>query len=178
MTGNFESDYVEACKKVGLKPMNCLRFGIPLPPLPRKENTESVEGSLSSLSSDTHASGRKSDINLNAPHEDEMINLEDTENLQNLAISAIGKHNFPTRRILSDRRELSIQEFLKKAQIDPEAETLFPSNNWVKNKNSYQSRFKFSPTIDLENQDNEDDESDVLYKIELRNYKVQKKEEN
>ncbi|KAL2916521.1 hypothetical protein HK105_203954 [Polyrhizophydium stewartii] len=34
LTGNFEQDYAEACKRLGVKPFAILKFGIPLPPLP------------------------------------------------------------------------------------------------------------------------------------------------
>ncbi|KAG5458119.1 MAG: hypothetical protein BJ554DRAFT_1722, partial [Olpidium bornovanus] len=34
LTGNFESDYLAHCKRMGVKPMALRRFGFPLPPLP------------------------------------------------------------------------------------------------------------------------------------------------
>jgi hypothetical protein len=34
LTGNFEQDYTEACRKQNVKAFTLLKFGLPLPPLP------------------------------------------------------------------------------------------------------------------------------------------------
>ena len=33
-TGNFETDYLEACRRANIKPMHLLKIGHPLPPIP------------------------------------------------------------------------------------------------------------------------------------------------
>ena len=128
----------------------------------------------SSVSLESDGVPRKSDANINITTEDDTTApAEYSQNSQNLLNGANVKPVYPTRRILSDRREVSFQEFLKKAQVDPEAESLFPSSNWVANHKPYYSRFKFTHTLNLEHsQDGDEGEPEILYKMELRNYKV------
>ena len=98
------------------------------------------------------------------------ISNPDTNNVVSYQQGA-QKIPIPTRKILSDRRETLIQEFLKKAQVDYEGGLLIQTP-FIPNHVPYTSRFKYTPTIDLEHADGEEGEGETLYKIQMRNFRV------
>jgi hypothetical protein len=152
--GNFEQEYIEGCKKLNIKPLSILRIGHIPPPLPLK--VTDVETIVTPTRA--QSGGRKKSTTL------EGINavMENPSNTKGIS-------SIPTRKVVNDRRELSIQEFLKKGQIDFES-----SGNIVSDSvnTPYQSRFKYTPTICLESLEGDDGDEETIYKVQLRAFKL------
>ncbi|KAJ3352611.1 Leucine-rich repeat-containing protein 71 [Kappamyces sp. JEL0680] len=172
LSGNFETDYQEACRKLGVKPLHLLKFGPVLPPLPLKETD--IEATLSLKNSMVSLVGRKSLVTIIAPDEETpTVPLSPTETtVPASAPSPAPKNSIPTRRVLNERRENSIQEYLKKSQLEFGSSANLLASTWVRNKHPYSSRYKFTPTINLEYTDSEEMDGEILYKMELRGHKI------
>lgn len=145
--------------------MNLLKFGMPLPPLPLKEARVSSLISLAPL--DRAGSFKKSLATILASDDEAPANPSDASS--NLALNTIKQ----TRKVMNDRREGSIQEFLKKAQIDSgSTSNLFSPSPYVKNLLPYTSRFRYTPTMNLEHSEADDQDGESLYKVEMRGYRI------
>ena len=179
-TGNFEQDYLDECKKVGAKPMTILKFGHVLPPLPFKvadltpSPTLSTKNSFASGPPSRVGSGRKSAATA-IPEDIETTAALNPQILTEIArtASTTVRNAIPLRKVISDRRETSIQEFLKKGQIEfNSAVNILTGAPWNSNTAPYTSRYRFTPTIDVETAENEEGEEEVVYKIQMRGWKA------
>ncbi|KAI8904368.1 hypothetical protein EDD86DRAFT_213233 [Gorgonomyces haynaldii] len=114
LSGLFEQDYLELCKKLNVKPLNILKF-TQLPPLPTGPLEEETEDGL------------------------EALEEEHEELPQELSKSSVMLH--------------ASQPVLQAEQ-----------------KQTYVSRFKYTPTMNIELTENEEEEE--TYKISLRGYRI------
>ncbi|KAJ3320947.1 Leucine-rich repeat-containing protein 71 [Boothiomyces sp. JEL0866] len=188
LIGNFEQDYPEVCKRLGTKPLHVLKFGSVLPPLPLKPS-DILSPELSTKSSEMSmpqsrigSAGRKHQVVINDVEGEVKSVIHTGSKADLLADGAISTHNIshngtaktyiPSRKVVSDRREISIQEFLKKGQIEfGSGMNFFSGLQWTKRQVPYTSRYKFTPTVNILMLDGEEDE-EVLYKIEIRGWKI------
>ncbi|KAJ3275924.1 Leucine-rich repeat-containing protein 71 [Terramyces sp. JEL0728] len=188
LVGNFEQDYPDLCKKLGTKPLAVLKFGSTLPPLPLKQN-DILSPELSTKSSEMSmpqsrigSAGRKQLVPLNdvdaetkpVAHTGSKADLlaDTAVSTHNIAHSGAAKAYVPSRKVVSDRREVSIQEFLKKGQIEfGSGMNFFSGLQWTKRQAPYTSRYKFTPTVNILMLDGEEDE-EILYRIEIRGWKI------
>lgn len=173
----FEQEYQEACKKINCKPMATLKFGHPLPPLPLKSSqllTTSLDSQGKILSSSSSDSKKNIQYKKEAAavSEDNFPHTLWTDSTP--AINTLKTHQ-NVRKVVNDRREGAIHEFLKKGQMDfGSVANILLGTPWNIGVTPYDSRFRFTPTIDLECIDSEEDE-ELLYKIQIRGYKVRDK---
>ncbi|KAJ3313002.1 hypothetical protein HDV04_002484 [Boothiomyces sp. JEL0838] len=188
LIGNFEQDYPEVCKRLGTKPLAVLKFGSALPPLPLKQN-EIMSPELSAKSSEMSmpqsrigSAGRKQQAAINDAEVEVKPVIHTGSKADLLADGGISTHNIshngtaksfiPSRKVVSDRREMSIQEFLKKGQIDfGSGMNFFSGLQWTKREVPYASRYRFTPTANILMLDGEEDE-EILYKIDIRGWKL------
>ncbi|KAI8902218.1 hypothetical protein BC833DRAFT_521338, partial [Globomyces pollinis-pini] len=179
LTGNFDEDYQTSCKKFNVKPMAILKFGPQLPPLPMKPSDVQVSPTLSPKSSSASlpasrvgSAGKRANIQVIQEEEEDKEIQNNPDGVAAIQASVpvvnLGRNGVPSRRVISERREISIQEFLKKGQIEFGSINLFANS---KSTGPYSSRYKFTPTIDVEMIDSEEEE-DILYRIQIRGWKV------
>jgi hypothetical protein len=163
--GNFEQEYTETCKKMSIKPLHLLKFGTIPPPLPVKA-VDLIAPAAGTSKSSAHSlpqsraqsGGRK-----------KSTMIDDIPLLSEVPKS-LGQ---PTRKVVNERREISIQEFLKKGQIDfGSVCNILSGSSWPKNETPYQSRYKYTPTISMETAEVEEGEEEFIYKIQMRGFKL------
>ncbi|KAL5040679.1 hypothetical protein RTP6_007665 [Batrachochytrium dendrobatidis] len=193
LTGNFEQDYTETCRRLGIKPFNVLKFGLPLPPLPyySPQNVDTTNVSVADdmrrskldLTGDSNLLGKYGG---RASQDSQAVSAEDhyveaTPNIKSNPPGGIhsdeGNHVSATTLISLPARSTthapkSHSEKTKRSMPDLSTSTtkLRHSRIFSIPNINYQSRFKFSPTIDVES--NEYEYEEEVYKIEVRGWKV------
>ncbi|KAJ2996319.1 Cullin-2 [Globomyces sp. JEL0801] len=159
--------------------MAILKFGPQLPPLPMKPSDVQVSPTLSPKSSSASlpasrvgSAGKRANIQVIQEEEEDKEIQNNPDGVAAIQASVpvvnLGRNGVPSRRVISERREISIQEFLKKGQIEFGSINLFANS---KSTGPYSSRYKFTPTIDVEMIDSEEEE-DILYRIQIRGWKL------
>jgi hypothetical protein len=149
--------------------MATLKFGPQLPPLPLKSDNTSTNSNPNSnpqfrISS---ATSRKLEPPIIQEEGEPALNTSGS-----VPVININKNNLNIRKVVNDRREIYIQEFLKKGQIDfGSVSDILNGTPWNANLTPYSSRYRFTPTIDLETKD-EEEEEEVLYKLEIRGWRI------
>lgn len=154
--------------------MAILKFGHQLPPLPLKSDNITNPNPNPNPKSNPN-SNPQSRVNSATSRKLEEPELEEEEQLNisgSVPIININKNQLNIRKFVNERRENYIQEFLKKSQIEfGSVSDILNGTTWNPNNTSYISRFRFTPTINLETKD-EDEEEEVLYKLEIRGWKI------
>ncbi|KAI9206984.1 uncharacterized protein BJ171DRAFT_495373 [Polychytrium aggregatum] len=153
LTGNFITDYNEACKKLVLNPMKIQKIGHPLPPLPTPVAPLHVAKSSQILASGI-------DMNASQPLDENALATVPSEG--HLADETAPGHETSTANLRQDLTEST-------AQIGS-SHLVLPSKPTGPVPVKYNSRYRFTPTIDVELSDNEDEEE--IYKLEVRGWRL------
>ncbi|KAJ3109206.1 Leucine-rich repeat-containing protein 71 [Phlyctochytrium planicorne] len=180
ITGNFELDYNESCKKLSIQePPSILRIPFPLPPIPI---SHSVAPSIPATAVPRDSTPKTStpDAKSEEPHAtnglagvDEIGSgrVTTTSNPGTAPAGGTpGGDNGPQINLSSAEGVTTIlaNESLGAAALDGSIHHPYGLDR--SNPSSYRSRYKFRPTICVEV-----DEDEEVYKLELRNWKVHAK---
>nr|KAJ3422336.1 Leucine-rich repeat-containing protein 71 [Polyrhizophydium stewartii] len=155
LTGNFEQDYAEACKRLGVKPFAILKFGIPLPPLPYapaalNESTAAPQGAGTAGTGASPASIQMGGANLNQ--------VEDALYGSTQMLGPSASRNNQLGGKADNKKGSRLDLAASTMRLRPGTAGSHPPIT------TYTSRYRFRPTIDVETIDNEEEEE--VYKIQ------------
>ncbi|RKO85239.1 hypothetical protein BDK51DRAFT_45537 [Blyttiomyces helicus] len=152
LTGNFTTDYPEACRRNNVQPLTLLHIGFPLPPIPIAQTPPLRDSSpfgATDLASDPDPATSSvpkttrsisSNLELNSPFSGSLISEPDPRSASvSASVGMLGPVGIPVR------------------QMEPR-------------KMNYDSRYRFTPTLVVETLEGE--EEDEANKVEIRGWKV------
>jgi hypothetical protein len=165
----FESEYLEACRKLNTFPFAIRKFGSVLPPLPWKQSARPnkiAADSTLAISKPIGDAGKRSEEMLRDP-----TTAAPKESNEENIISVPNKPAPAQRKLLNGRREIAIQEFLKRGQMEGSLPNLFGHQSAPNIDTNYQSKYKFIRTMNVETSE-PDDEEETISRIQIRGWRV------